>query len=154
MGKGKLLDSFDIEFVGIEKGNQADYGGVSGLNNFKRVYESNSSLFHRRILLLYDCDAQKPDEQVDRLWVRSIPCNTENTEVTNGIENLFPVNLFEDGFYRKSRKSDGGHITTLDKGKFCNWVCEKRKNVDDFEKFDKIVEIIEEFIESQPSSVQ
>ena len=149
LGKKELLDSFDIEFVGIERGNQADYGGVTGLNNFKRVYEANSSLFHRPILLLYDCDTQKPEAQVGRLWMRSIPRNDENPKVKNGIENLFPTNLFEDCFYDESSKPDGGRTTHLDKNKFCNWICETRKNTEDFVKFNKIVEILEEFIEAQ-----
>ena len=154
LGREELLNSFDIESVGMERGNQPRPGGASGLNRFRNVYESKSSLFHRPILLLYDCDTQKPSEQVEQLWVRSIPRNDENAEVTNGIENLFPANLFEDRFYHKSStKGDGGYVMDLDKNGFCNWICEDRRNADDFAKFDKIVEILEEFIEvhrSQP----
>ena len=152
LGREELLNSFDIESVGMERGNQPRPGGASGLNRFRNVYESKSSLFHRPILLLYDCDTQKPSEQVEQLWVRSIPRNDENAEVTNGIENLFPANLFEDRFYHKSStKGDGGYVMDLDKNGFCNWICEDRRNADDFAKFDKIVEILEEFIEVNQS---
>ena len=152
LGKEELLNSLDVEFVGIEGGNRPRYGGASGLNSFRNVYEANSSLFHCPILLLYDCDTQKPDEQIERLGVRSIPPNDENAEVTNGIENLFPANLFEDRFYHKSStKGDGGYVIELKKKEFCNWVCEERKDADDFEKFDRIVEILEEFIEADQS---
>ena len=152
LGREALLNSFDIESVGMERGNQPRPGGASGLNRFRNVYESKSSLFHRPILLLYDCDTQKPSEQVEQLWVRSIPRNDENAEVTNGIENLFPANLFEDRFYHKSStKGDGGYVMDLDKNGFCNWICEDRRNADDFAKFDKIVEILEEFIEVNQS---
>ena len=151
LGKEDLLNSFDIEPVGMEGGHQSRLGGASGLDKFRNVYEVHPSLFHRPILLLYDCDTQKPEEQVERLWVRSIPRNTENTKVKNGIENLFPTDLFEDCFYRESQKNDGGHTTTLDKNKFCNWICDERKNTEDFEKFDKIVESLEEFIVAHQS---
>ena len=151
LGKEELLDSFDIEFVGIEEESQTRYGGDTGLNNFRNVYEANSSLFHRSILLLYDCDTQKPEEQVEQLMVRLIPRNTENTKVKNGIENLFPIDLFEDCFYRESPTNDGGSNKRLDKSNFCNWICETRKNAEDFAKFDKIVEIFEEFIETHQS---
>ena len=151
LGKEDLLNSFDIEPVGMEEGNQSRLGGASGLNSFRNVYEANSSLFHRPILLLYDCDTQKPEEQVEQLRVRSIPRNAENTKVKNGIENLFPVDLFEDCFYRESQKNDGGHTTTLDKDKFCNWICDERKNTEDFEKVDRIVEILEDFMETHQS---
>ena len=152
LGREELLNSFEIESVGMKSGNQPRPGGASGLNRFRNVYESKSSLFHRPILLLYDCDTQKPNEQVERLWVRLIPSNDENTEVTNGIENLFPANLFEDRFYHKSStKGDGGYVMNLDKNEFCNWICEERKNANDFEKFDRIVKILEEFIEVHQS---
>lgn len=154
LGKEDLLNSFDIEPVGMEGGNQSRLGGASGLDKFRNVYEVHPSLFHRPILLLYDCDTQKTDEQVERLWVRSIPSNDENAEVTNGIENLFPANLFEDRFYHKSStKGDGGYVIELKKKEFCNWICDERKNADDFEKFDRIVEILEEFIQAHQSQL-
>ena len=152
LGREELLNSFYIESVGMERGNQPRPGGASGLNRFRNVYESKSSLFHRPILLLYDCDTQKPDEQVNQLWVRSVPRNDENIKVKNGIENLFSANLFQNCFYHTvSTRDDGGDVTGLDKSKFCNWICEERKNADDFEKFDRIVEILEEFIETHQS---
>ncbi len=155
LGKEDLLNSFDIEPVGMEGGNQPRPGGSSGLNRFKNVYESKVSLFHRPVLLLYDWDAGKPDDQVERLWVRSIPRNTENNKVNKGIENLFPAELFDDCFYCEYPGDDGGYTKRLNKKKFCDWICEKRKKVDDFEKFDKIVESLEEFIEAhQAHSVQ
>lgn len=155
LGKEDLLNSFDIEPVGMEGGNQPRPGGSSGLNRFKNVYESKVSLFHRPILLLYDCDAQKPDDEVARLWVRSIPRNDENPKVKNGIENLFSANLFENRFYRESPTNDGGSNKRLDKSNFCNWICEERKDADDFAKFDRIVEILEQFIAAhQTQSVQ
>ena len=155
LGKEELLDSLDIVFVGIEEENRTRYGGDTGLNNFRNVYEANSSLFHRPVLLLYDCDTQKPGEQVEQLWVRSIPCNPENTNVKNGIENLFPEDLFEDRFYSERPTNDGGSVKKLDKPKFCDWICETQKNPDDFAKFDSIVQILEEFSEAHQShSVQ
>ena len=152
LGKEDLLNSFDIEPVGMEGGNQSRLGGASGLDKFRNVYEVHPSLFHRPILLLYDCDTNKQDGQVDQLWGRVIPSNDENAEVTNGIENLFPTNLFEDRFYRKSSpKGDGGYLLELRKREFCDWICEEQQNADDFEKFDRIVEILEEFIQAHQS---
>ena len=151
LGKDDLLNSFDIEPVGTEGGNQPRPGGASGLNRFRNVYESKASLFHRPILLLYDWDAHKPDDQVDRLWVRSIPRNAGNNRVSKDIENLFPADLFDDCFYCEYPGDDGGYTKRLNKNKFCNWICETRKNAEDFTKFDRIVEILEEFIEAHQS---
>ena len=146
LGKEELLDSVDIEPVG----NKTHPGGKSGLNRFRNVYEAKSSLFHRPILLLYDCDTNKQTEQVGQLNVRAIPRNAENDKVKNGIENLFPEDLFEDRFYSECPRNDGGSVKELAKTKFLDWICE-RKNPDDFAKFDSIVQILEEFSETHQS---
>ena len=146
LGKEELLNFLEIDFVGTRKKEGTYNAGSGALDRVAKFYKANPSLLHRPILLLYDPETERRGEQSNQLWVRSIPCNDENVEVTKGIENLFPANLFEDRFYRKSSpKGDGGHLLELDKRNFCNWVCEEQKNADDFEKFDRIVEILEEF---------
>lgn len=152
--EAELLDSFDIDFVGLENEEGTHYGGDKGLNHFRNLYAANPSLFHRPILLLYDCDTQKPNEQIGELWVRSIPKNAENTKVKKGIENLLPEILFKEDFYSESPTDDGGYAKRLDKSKFCDWVCENGSDVG-FAKFDCIVQILKEFFEStQLSPVQ
>ena len=161
LGKDELLNSLDIEFVGIEDNNgKTRHGGDQGLNHFRNVYEANTSLYHRPILLLYDCDTQKPPEQIGKLWVRSIHPNNENTAYTKGIENLFPIKFFEEEFkfrqeyYSKRPKDDGGHVENLDKSKFCDWICENGNDVD-FAKFGSVAQILKEFVEAhQPAKAQ
>lgn len=146
LGEVELLDTLAIEFVGIEGGKGARSGGDKGLNKFRNIYEANASLFHPPILLLYDCDTKKPKEQVGRLSVRAIPRNADNTKVTKGIENLFPKALFLDTFYPEKPLDDGGTINHLDKNKLCDWICNERKNPDDFAKFADVVKILKEFV--------
>ena len=154
LGHQELLNSFDIEFVGIEDEKGTRHGGDQGLNRFRNTYEANSSLFHRPILLLYDCDTQKPCEQIGKLWVRLIPKNEENTTALRGIENLFSKRYFEGEFkkeyYSRKPKDDGGHSENLDKPRFCNWVCE-HGSASDFEEFKGIVKILEEFVKAHQS---
>ena len=147
----ELLNSLKIEPVGIKDGKGTRSGGKDGLNNFRKIYEANASLFFPPILLLYDCDTKKSDGYVEQLRVRSIPENTENIKVKKGIENLFPERLFQDCFYSKDSKDDGGYLKLLDKNKFCQWICEERKDPTDFEKFDSIVKILKEFVEAHQS---
>ena len=150
LGHQELLNSFDIEFVGMEDQKGTRHGGDQGLNHFRNTYEANSSLFHRPILLLYDCDTRKPCEQIEKLWVRSIPPNSKNTKVKKGIENLFPGNLFEDRFYKVDiKEGDYGErntITEFKKKEFCRWVCVDRKDAGDFLNFDVVVDILKEFV--------
>jgi len=152
LGEGELLNAFDIDFVGLEDEKGTHYGGDKGLNHFRNIYEANPSLFHRPILLLYDCDTQKPPEQIEELWVRSIRKNAENTKVKKGIENLFPTVLFEGQFYCESPTDDGGSAKYLDKPKFCNWICENGSDAD-FAKFDSVVQILKEFFKAHQSPI-
>ena len=155
LGKNELLNSLDIEFVGIEDDSgKTRFGGDTWLNNFRNIYEANTSLYHRPILLLYDCDTQKPDEQVgdgERLWIRSIKQNRENTKVRKGIENLFPEDMFTAEFYTsKVETGDYGEsksIQEFNKPKFCDWICENGSDIN-FAKFDRMVEILKQFSEA------
>ena len=140
-----LLNALKIEPVGIKDGKGTRSGGQKGLNNFLNIYHANSSLFRSPILLLYDCDTQQQGKDLERLWVRVIPENLENTKVKKGIENLFPENLFQESSYQKYPTDDGGYAKHLDKDKFCKWICEERKNPEDFENFNGIVEILRKF---------
>ena len=84
-GKLHLLDSIDVEFVGIETKDSSKSGGVSWLNKFRSIYEANPSAFHRPILLLYDPDTNKQPETVHNISVRTVPKNDENAKVEAGI---------------------------------------------------------------------
>ena len=156
----ELINSLDIEFVGIEDDNgKTHFSGDTWLNHFRNIFEANTSLYRCPILLLYDCDTQKENEQVgedERLWIRSIKQNTENAKVKKGSENLFPIKFFEEEFkfrkeyYSKKPKDDGGYVENLDKPKFCEWICENGSK-DDFEKFKGVVEILREFVGAHQS---
>ena len=153
LGEMKLLNSLEIKPVGAKVNKGTRDGGKTGLDKFQQVYAANSWLFNQSILLLYDCDTNKKKSDSERLWVRSIPQNPENTRVKKGIENLFPSKLFEDRFYRRFPTDDGGYAKHLDKDKFCQWICGERKDRMDFGKFDRVVKILKKFVEANQSPV-
>ena len=145
----ELLNSLDIRPVGKEDNEGDGGGGQTGLNNFRKVYTAHPSSCNHAILLLYDWDANKPDEQIEKLWIRSIPKNIEDTEEKRGIENLLPSHLFKDCFYEEKHKK-GTHgksivIPEFKKQEFCDWICANGSAVD-FAKFDSVVQILKEFI--------
>ena len=149
LGEEELLNSLDIRSVGKEGDEGDNSGGQTGLNNFYKIYAAHPLSFNHAILLLYDWDANKPSDQIEKLWVRSIPKNAEDAEEKRGIENLFPSDLFKDCFYEEKLKK-GVHgksnkISEFKKQEFCDWICEQ-KNVDHFAKFDSVVGILKEFI--------
>lgn len=152
LGEEELLNSLDIRPVGKEGDEGNAGGGQTGLNNFHKIYAAHPLSFNHAILLLYDWDANKPDDQIEKLWIRSIPKNVEDTEEKRGIENLFPSHLFTDCFYEEKPKK-GIHgksnvIHDFKKQEFCTWICEERRNPNDFEKFKEVVGILKAFIEA------
>ncbi len=157
-GEEELLNSLDIRPVGREGNEGSDGGGHTGLNNFLKVYAAHPLSFNHAILLLYDWDGNKPADQIEKLWVRSIPKKVEDVEEKRGIENLFPSDLFKDCFYEEKLKKGihgkSSKIPEFKKQKFCDWIC-KEKNVDHFVKFDSVVKILKEFFKAhQPLQVQ
>ena len=158
LGEEELLNSLDIRPVGREGKEGDNSGGHTGLNNFLKIYDAHPLSFNHAILLLYDWDVNKPADQIEKLWIRSIPKNVEDAEEKRGIENLFPSDLFKDCFYEEKLKK-GVHgksskIPEFKKQEFCDWICEE-KNVDHFAKFDRVVQILKEFVEAhQPAEVQ
>lgn len=153
LGEMELLNSLEIKPVGTKVNKGTRDGGKSGLDRVQQVYAANSGLFNQPVLLLYDYDTHKQESDSEGLWVRLIPQNAENTKVKKGIENLFPSELFKDRFYSKDPKDDGGFLKFLDKNRFCQWICDARKDPTDFEKFDSVVKVLKEFVETHQSPI-
>ncbi len=157
LGEEELLNSLEIRPIG-KMGKKGDEdGGKDGLNRVLNFHKKDSSLINQPMLLLYDWDSGKPDEQIEKLWVRSIPKNPDDDK--EGIENLLPTDLFEDRFYdNKIKKGIHGRNKVDPKFKkveFCQWICEERKDPADFEEFKKVVEILKQFKNTyQPPSGQ
>ncbi|MHC5672772.1 AAA family ATPase [Nostoc sp.] len=158
LGHKDLLEQLEIDEVGKSGKEGSKGGGHTNLDAARKFLENNQSRFPRRVLLLYDCDTGKKAEDVGSLSSRCIPQNTHNTKVTKGIENLFPVELFEDSFYeeRSIQTPYGGETTVRDfcKPKFCDWVCKQRDESNDFIHFEElVVPILQEFISPQVCKV-
>jgi hypothetical protein len=150
LGKPKILDQVDIEWVGASVGQGKSINtGDSGLNNTRDVLLSNPKFLTRKVLLLYDCDTKKQSEDHDNLKIRSIP-RQENRKIKKGIENLFPDHLFTENFYiLKTKIGDYGEVNQIQefqKMKFCTWICSQKKDAKDFADFKVIVDILNDFL--------
>ena len=153
LGHFDLLNALDIEWIGAQtpgKKGQSFNTGDTALNHASEMIRANPELTTRKVLLLYDCDTQKPSLNEGRLSVRKIPQNNTNTKVKKGVENLLPVSVFENQFYSEHRKDkdDGGFNISreLDKMNLCNFVCTNRR-ITDFSGFSVVIEILREFFE-------
>lgn len=111
------------------KGN-VEFTGSSALNHTRNFFNANPELVREKIVLLYDCDVNKPVEINANLLVKTMELNTENTLYRKGIENLLTLtqDIQTDLFYKENHKTDeyGGFITKseLDKTKLCDFICE------------------------------
>ncbi len=148
LGEKEILAQVDIEWVGISIGKGKSINtGDGGLKNTRDVLISNPKFLTRKVLLLYDCDTDKSNENHELLKIRKIP-QQKNRKVTKGIENLFPDHLFTEEFYvQKTKYGDYGEenqIQEFQKMKFCKYICEQRKQADDFVDFKIIIDFIKD----------
>jgi hypothetical protein len=149
-GRGDLLDEVEFSWVGSreEKGGQSFLTGKDALNQALLVFRSKPDLIKRRVVLLYDSDANKQDADFDNVFIRSLPKNAENTIVEAGVENMLPASVFTEGFFVtvEKKKPDGTRttVTSISKMKLCKYLCDEKREPADFEKFIVILEIIEQ----------
>lgn len=157
LGREDLLQKITIKQIGFtDDEGQTKFGGSNHLNLVFKEIKCKPELSNRKILFLYDCDTNKPPENYESLRVRCIPKNPENTKHQKGIENLIPVDYIsepsfdENRFYIQKNKGKNGEISDKDfqKKEFCTWVCEEIKDKKYFEKFNVIIEIVDEFLEN------
>lgn len=158
LGHTDILEQLEIDEVGKPGQEGAKGGGHTNLDAARKFLENNQSRFPQRVLFLYDCDTKKNVEDVPSLSSRCIPQNNQNTKVSKGIENLLPVELFEERFYRKqNKKTDyGGEniISDFQKQDFCDWVCQTRREKKDFLQFEEsVVKILREFLVASQSPI-
>ncbi|MCY3743563.1 MAG: AAA family ATPase [Candidatus Poribacteria bacterium] len=155
LGEETLLNSLEIQPVGVEGPQGWKDGGKDGLNRVKTFYKKDPSLRDRMLLLLYDWDTPQTEEPDGKIWVKSISQNPDDPDNKSGIENLFPGDLFEDRFYDEEPKKGVHGRNKIEpkfkKNDFCDWICEERRNPADFEKFKEVVEILREFLEAHQS---
>jgi hypothetical protein len=153
LGRKDILKKLRVEWVGKKNSQGPMNTGSHGLDNTRKVLDANPNILKHRLLLLYDCDARKSNEDVGLLSIRTRPKNEGNKKIKKGIENLFEAKLFEDRFYEKKIEiGDYGEekiIPYFKKVEFCRWACTEGKTSDNFENFSSIIDIFESFLEKE-----
>lgn len=134
----KCLEVFNkthlpIEFKWIgrinEKGN-AENTGDTALNQAKTFFTANMEQIKSKIILFYDSDTNKPEEDIENLSIRKMKVNNENLTFKIGVENLITIdqNIDVPTFYKQRTKVDDygaeSIIRELDKTKLCTFICD------------------------------
>lgn len=147
----KALSQIELRQIGDEDSVGSIGGSKDALNRAHYFLAANPHIIKRKILLLYDFDANKSDTNHKNLFVRSMPRNEGNDKIKKGIENLFPKELFETHFYTSRKKvGDYGEVTEIqsfDKERFCRYICDSRsidakQERDDFANFESVLSLI------------
>lgn len=151
LGREDILSRLDIQQVGTQGPHGAVNSGRTGLDVIDKVVRAKPDLTPRRLLLLYDCDTNKSPYNSERLMIRSIP-QMATTRIKNGIENLLPPALVDDRFYSTKVEdlNDGGSriTTTILKNELVKYICEERREPQDFQNFTVVIDFLDEFLAS------
>jgi hypothetical protein len=151
LGRSQLLGRCEIQWIGAkDEGGQGFHTGKPALDHTLSVLRANPKLTSRAILLLYDNDARKADEDYGGVSVRSMPTNEANTKVKAGIENLLAEEAITDADYQtmKSTKPNGDIVTrkTLRKAELCQRICDGGL-VGNFSAFALALGVIESYLD-------
>lgn len=138
---GSPNDLLEFKWIGkINDRGQAENTGDTALNQAKTFFSANPEQIKNKVILLYDSDTNKPEEDVENLLIRKMSTNPNNLIFKIGVENLLNIipEINVSDFYKERTKTDNyGAVSTLrelDKIKLCNFICdnlsvEQQKNV-------------------------
>lgn len=144
------ISGFEIFWIGKKLDGKAIFGGDTALNKMKESLINNEQLIeNKKVILLYDFDSNKRDENNGNLYIRSTIANTEETIFRKGIENLLtlPQEFDRSRFYENITSTDeyGGSIKkqSFNKMKLCNYLCEETEEQIQKDYFIKMKPILE-----------
>lgn len=151
------LANLDIKWVGrLNKNGNAEFTGDKALNHTAAFLKSNPAILNRPIILLYDSDTNKPEENFENLFVRRMDLITENVLIKKGIENLLniPDDFDFSSFYDEKEKIDDygvpSILRTLNKNRLCDYLIlevQQGKMIDIFINFNKTFQNINTAVE-------
>ena len=156
LGKEPVLDRFVVR-------------AADGSANLAKIWRHPMpDLFAQKVLLLFDCDENRRNENRDQILQRSVPFYPDNP-IPSGIENLFSRQTLEKACLHSSVFIDIEHehqrthrgvqavipekwtVNSDEKTNLCNWLCENG-TVEEFAHFQAVFDLLEEVIDGIPQS--
>ena len=142
---------------------------ADGSANLAKVWRNPMpDLFAQRVLLLFDCDQNRPSRDRGQILQRSLPFHSDHP-IRSGIENLFSKQTLEKARLHSSAFIDIEHehqrtlrgvqavipekwtVNDDEKTNLCDWLCENG-TAGDFAHFQAVFDLLEEVIDATPQS--
>jgi len=143
-----------FQWIGrVNSNGNVEFTGDTALNHTKNFYLANSNLSSNKIVLLYDCDTNKPEETFEKLLIRKMPHNAANETFKIGVENLLKLGADFDKapYYSERIKVDDYSAESinrkLNKTKLCDWICDEVSAEKQVEMLENVKNIIENIID-------
>jgi hypothetical protein len=145
---------FYIKWIGrtIDE-DRVEFTGDTALNQTKSFFLANKQYLKSRVVLYYDNDTDKQEENTGNLYIRRMPTNSNNNLYKKGIENnlVLPTDFPKTQFYSERKKTNDygaeNIIRDLDKQKLCDWICNKLEKKEQ----EKILSIINSMLDNLKS---
>ena len=138
---------------------------ADGSGNLAKVWRHPMpELFAQRVLLLFDCDENRPNDNRGQIHQRSVPFRPDNP-IPSGIENLFSRPTLEKTRLHSSAFIDIEHehqrthrgvqavipekwtVNSDEKTNLCDWLCENG-TAEDFAHFQAVFDLLEEALDT------
>ena len=163
----KASELLDYEAV-LERIEIQEVGGAPNLDHVWHLRQTGFIRQRQKVLLLYDCDCNKPCADEENMFRRKIRPQRDHP-IEKGIENLFSKKTLEKAKRCKPAVIDvtSEHTTTTrgecenvpeqwtvnkdEKTNLCDWLCENGTK-EDFHHFSKIFDLLQEIVEPTPPS--
>ncbi len=153
------ITNLDIKWVGrLNSSGNVEFTGDKALNHTAAFLKSNPTILNRPIILLYDSDTNKPEENHENLFIRRMDLITGNVLIKKGIENLLniPDSFDFSSFHDEKEKIDDYGVPsvhrTLNKNRLCDYLIAEVKQgnmADLFNNFNKTFQNINTAVETR-----
>jgi hypothetical protein len=153
LGLADVFTNVTIDWVGTSDTRGGSGAGKDALWRAWQLLTANPDIVGRPILLLFDNDAQRGEVDNGPIGLRTLQSNMANARMSTGIENLLPEGSIEDRFYAKKiiddKKGKFGEIRELDKTSLCAYLCDVKRDPNDFTGFVGLLETIRVWLDAR-----
>ena len=156
--KNELKEKIKFDLVG-DKSGQFGNGEQNMINAFEFLKENREFRKNKKVLLLFDNDVEdkklpNKGKDYENIHIARMGGYLKGLNGIKGVETFLNPNLYEEGFekgfIRKTittyKKQEDINYKIIGKIDFCNWILENRADKKNFDKFQEIITLLNNYI--------